>query len=65
MSEEQTAPPLRPSAEHLSSRAARLFPDHLPHNGYNRRAWMRAVAVVRSTKRGWVMDDAIRQERVQ
>lgn len=42
----------------MSDRAARLWPDS-PRNA---REWLRAVAVVRSTRSGWLLDP--RQPRV-
>lgn len=36
----------------LADRAARLWPDH----ERNRHEWLRAVQVVRSTRRGWLLD---------
>lgn len=37
----------------LQAAAAKLWPD----NEYLQREWIRAVMVVRSTKRGWVAED--------
>lgn len=49
--------PQAPAARHpLVERAALLWPDGEPHADYNRRAWLRAVRVVRSTRRGWLVD---------
>jgi len=47
----------RPSA--LQQHAARLWPD----NEQLQREWMRAVRVVRSTRRGWVVDADQHQQR--
>ncbi len=43
----------------LLARARRNYPD----DEYLQREWMRAVALVRKTKRGWVLDDHLRQGR--
>jgi hypothetical protein len=40
----------------LQQRAERLWPEHLPNWQQNRVEWLRAVAVVRSTKTGWQAD---------
>lgn len=39
----------------LADRAARLWPDH----ERNRHEWLRAVQVVRSTRRGWLLDGVL------
>lgn len=36
----------------LAAMAARLYPD----SQYLQREWLRAVALVRSTARGWILD---------
>lgn len=36
----------------LADRAARLWPD----DGHLRQEWLRAISVVRSTRRGWLLD---------
>lgn len=52
------APRIQPVANlSLLRRAIRLWPD----NKVMQREWLRAVALVRSTKRGWVADDPVRQ----
>lgn len=43
---------------------ARAYPDHLPSHEYNRKELLRAIAVVRGTPRGWVVDIK-NQERTQ
>lgn len=49
-----------PRFDGLAARAARLYPD----SHYLQEEWRRAVAVVRSTSRGWLLDrPAVRQER--
>jgi len=40
----------------LQQRAIRLWPEDLPMWQENRAAWIRAVQMVRATKRGWVAD---------
>lgn len=47
----------------LDALALWLWPSSLPHAEYNRREWLRAVYVVRSTKEGWRLDDAERTRR--
>lgn len=42
----------RPVADPLLARAQRLWPD----NDYLQREWLRAVRVVRNTRRGWLAD---------
>jgi hypothetical protein len=54
-SRKHTAP--EPSA--IERRAQWLFPD----NEYMQREWLRAVAVVRSTKRGWLLDHPAEKKR--
>lgn len=41
-----------PRRDTLADRAARLWPD----NPRNAREWLRAVAVVRRTRSGWLLD---------
>lgn len=38
--------------ERLEAQAWRLWPD----NAYLREEWMRAIAIVRQTRRGWLLD---------
>lgn len=59
--------PQAPAARHpLVERAERLWPDGEPHADHNRRAWLRAVRVVRSTRRGWLVDHRVpRKEQVE
>ena len=53
---------LRQTPDALQPVAERLFPD----NAYLQAEWTRAVGVVRSTTRGWNMDDPEqRQEQRQ
>ena len=42
----------------LAARAARVFPDRLPHAEHNRRAWMASVEHLRSLPNGsgWLLD---------
>lgn len=40
----------------LAERAERLWPDRLDFAQRNRTEWLRAVAVVRATARGWMLD---------
>lgn len=47
----------QPSVDELSQRASRLWPD----DQRNAREWLRAVAVVRSTDRGWLLDCSVRR----
>lgn len=47
----------RAQREHLAQSAARLWPD-APELQL---AWMRAVAVVRATKRGWLLERPVRR----
>lgn len=42
----------RSPAETLAERAARLWPDDLPLQA----EWMRAVRLVRATRRGWLLE---------
>lgn len=49
----QWAPaPAKPAQTALQYRAARLWPD----SEVNQQKWLRAVALVRSTSRGWLLD---------
>lgn len=59
--------PQAPAARHpLAERAALLWPDGEPYAEHNRRAWLRAVRVVRSTRRGWLVDRMVpRKEQDQ
>lgn len=43
--------PTRP-ADELLAQAERLYPD----SPYLQKAWLRAVAIVRTTARGWLLD---------
>lgn len=47
---------LPPPADPLEERAVTVWPDHLPGARRNREEWIRAVRLVRGTKRGWVCD---------
>jgi hypothetical protein len=40
----------------LAERALRLWPERLDFAERNRAEWLRAVAVVRGTARGWMLD---------
>lgn len=42
-----------------------FYPDGVPHSDHNRREWIRAIAVVRSTKRGWRLDNPITEKQPQ
>lgn len=42
-------------ADPLTTRAARLYPDA----PYLQREWLRAIAVVRATSAGWLLDRAV------
>lgn len=53
----QSALPTRPVADPLLARAQRLWPD----NDYLQREWLRAVRVVRNTRRGWLADVKVDQ----
>ena len=44
--------PVAANDDGMTERAARLWPD----SEHNRREWLRAVALVRSTKRGWLIE---------
>jgi hypothetical protein len=44
-----------PPPEH----AAKLF----PHNEYLQKEWRRAVGVVRSTRRGWLLDSTVTRKK--
>lgn len=45
----------------LQQRAVRLWPEDLPNWQANRTAWIKAVQMVRATKRGWVADSMERR----
>jgi hypothetical protein len=49
-------PEQRAAHDALAQRAARLWPDRLDFAERNRTEWLRAVAVVRATARGWMLD---------
>jgi hypothetical protein len=51
-------PPAPKTQEDLEKRALEAYPDTelMPDNSRNRREWIRAVAVVRSTANGWHLD---------
>lgn len=51
----------RTPADTLTPQAERLW----PHCPYLQREWIRAVAVVRSTKAGWVVDRRVPREATQ
>ena len=42
----------------LEKRAERLYPD----SEYLQREWRRAVAVVRSTKKGWLLEQPVEKK---
>lgn len=50
-------------AARLASMAKRLWPDEAPHADHNRRAWLRAVASVRRSARGWLAES--QRERIR
>ena len=45
----------KPTQAALAQRAARNFPESAPIQA----AWLRAIAIVRASKRGWVLDSPI------
>lgn len=49
----------------LEARALSVFPDTelVPDNSRNRREWIRAVGVVRSTSNGWHLDRQVERRR--
>lgn len=49
-------PEQRAAHDALAQRAARLWPDQLDYGARNRTEWLRAVAIVRATPRGWILD---------
>lgn len=49
--------PFGPTA--MQERAARLYPD----SEYLQREWLRAVAVVRSTRNGWHLDQPVERKQ--
>jgi hypothetical protein len=54
-----TMPGRSPVDQRLSLRAVRLYPD----SPYLQREWLRAVAVVRSTSRGWHLDQPVERRQ--
>lgn len=53
----------QPDHEALLEKAERLWPDSIS----NRKRWYKAVAMVRTTRNGWLLDKAVgrRQEIIQ
>lgn len=49
----------QPAPTALHQRAARLYPD----SDYLQREWLRAVAVVRSTRNGWHLDKPVERRQ--
>lgn len=45
----------------MTARAARLYPE----NQYLQREWLRAIGVVRCTRRGWLLDHPTTKETHQ
>lgn len=46
-----------PQRDELQQRAARLWPD----SDYLQREWLRAIAVVRRSSSGWLLDKQVRR----
>lgn len=49
--------PITPKADGLQELAARLYPE----SAYLQAEWVRAVAVVRATSRGWLLDKPVQK----
>lgn len=49
-----------PQRDPLAERAARLY----PHSTDLQRRWMRAVQIVRNTRRGWLLERPVRRVEV-
>lgn len=48
-----------PTGEALAERAQRLYPDKPALQA----AWLRAIALVRSTSRGWLLDQPVQHRK--